>query len=94
MQTQYIILSWNPPKHGDFYQIQNYTIELKTEPSGNFTVIQTLPYSRTKTTMEDLEPSTEYSIRVSSNNKYGRSNGVMITQSTLPGKCYICGKLC
>ncbi|XP_020610299.1 fibroblast growth factor receptor 2-like [Orbicella faveolata] len=36
--------------------------------------------------MEDLEPSTEYSIRVSSNNKYGRSNGVMITQSTLPDR--------
>ena len=94
MQTKYIILSWNPPIHGEFYQIRNYTLEQKTETSDNFIVIQTLPYSRTRTTIEDLEPSTEYSIRVSSNNKYGRSDGVLITQSTLPGKCYIYGKRC
>ena len=87
VQTKYIILSWNPPKHGDFYQIQNYTLEQKAEPSGNFIVIQTLPYSLMRTIIEDLEPSTEYSIRVSSNNKYGRSDGALITQSTLPGKC-------
>ena len=87
VQTHYIILSWNAPKHGNFYGIQNYTIEQKKGPSGNFTVIQTLPYSRTGMTMESLEPSTEYTIRVSSNNKYGRSDGVLITQSTLPGKC-------
>ena len=89
-----MVLQWNRPKYGDFYGIQNYTIEQKTEPSGNFIVIQTLPYSLTKTTVEDLKPSTEYSIRVSSNNKYGRSDGVLITQSTLPGKCYIYGKRC
>ena len=87
VQTKYIILSWNPPIHGEFYQIRNYTLEQKTEASGNFIVIQTLPYSRTRTTIEDLEPSTEYSIRVSSNNEYGRS-GVMITERTLPGNYF------
>ena len=82
-----MVLQWNRPKYGDFYGIQNYTIEQKTEPSGNFIVIQTLPYSLTKTTVEDLKPSTEYSIRVSSNNEYGRS-GVMITERTLPGNYF------
>jgi len=86
VQTHYIILSWNSPKHGNFYGIQNYTIEKKSETSGNLTVIQTLPYPRTGMTMEGLEPSTEYTIRVSSNNKYGRSDGVLITQSTLPDR--------
>ena len=83
-----MVLQWNPPKYGDFYGIQTYTIEQKTEPSGNFIVIQTLPYSLTRTTVEDLKPSTQYSIRVSSNNKYGISDGVMITQRTLPGNYF------
>ena len=88
VQKSYMVLQWNPPKYGDFYGIQTYTIEQKTEPSGNFIVIQTLPYSLTRTTVEDLKPSTQYSIRVSSNNKYGRSDGVMTTQRTLPGNYF------
>ena len=87
VQKNYMVLQWNPPKYGDFYGVQNYTIEQKTEPSGNYVVIQTLPYSLTRTTVEDLKPSTQYSIRVSSNNEYGRS-GVMITQRTLPGNYF------
>ena len=83
-----MVLKWNQPKFGDFYGIQNYSIERKTEPSGNFIVIHAIPYSRTGMTVEDLEPSTEYSIRVSSNNKYGRSDGAMITKRTLPGKYF------
>ena len=35
--------------------------------------------------MENLDPSTEYTIRLSSNNMYGRSEGVLLTQKTLPG---------
>ena len=35
--------------------------------------------------MKDLEPSTEYTLRLSSNNMYGRSDGVFLTQNTLPG---------
>ncbi|XP_078383586.1 uncharacterized protein LOC144666105 isoform X1 [Oculina patagonica] len=86
VQTQYIILSWNQPKYGSMYRIQNYTIERNKDSLGNFTVIQTLPYSQTGVMMKDLEPSTEYTVRVSSNNKYGRSDGVLITQSTLPDR--------
>ena len=88
VQTQYMVLHWNLPKYGNFYEIQNYTIEQKKEPSGNFIVIETLPYSRTRKTMEDLEPSTEYTIRVSSNNKYGRSEGALLTQGTRSGNYY------
>ncbi|CAH3162251.1 unnamed protein product [Pocillopora meandrina] len=36
--------------------------------------------------LENLDPSTEYTIRLSSNNMYGRSEGVLVTQRTLPGK--------
>ncbi|XP_078383581.1 uncharacterized protein LOC144666103 isoform X2 [Oculina patagonica] len=83
VQTRYITLSWNQPKYGSLYRINNYTIERKKDSLDNFTVIETLPYSRKGMTMKNLEPSTEYTFRVSSNNKYGRSDGVFITQSTL-----------
>ena len=35
--------------------------------------------------MEDLEPATEYMIRLSSINKYGTSDGVLFTQNTREG---------
>ncbi|KAJ7382832.1 hypothetical protein OS493_032467 [Desmophyllum pertusum] len=68
------------------YQIHNYTVERNKENKDNFTVIQTLPYNRTGTIVKDLKPSTEYTIRLSSSNKYGRSDGVMLTQYTLPDR--------
>ena len=43
--------------------------------------------------MEDLQPATEYTIRLSSNNIYGRSDGVSITQMTRPGMYYLCSPL-
>ena len=86
VQTRYFILTWDKPKYGSYYQIDNYTIERKKENSGNFTVLQTLPFAWTGMMMKDLEPATEYIIRLSSNNKYGRSDGVSVTQGTLPGK--------
>ena len=88
VQTQYIEFAWDQPKHGSFYQIHNYTIERKTAASENFTVVKTLPYDQTRMTLKDLEPSTEYTIRLSSNNRYGRSRGILLTTRTLPGKCY------
>lgn len=91
-QTRYMILSWNEPKYSSFYRIHNYTIEQKKDSLDNFTVIKTLPYYQTRMVMKDLEPSTEYTVRVSSNNKYGRSDGVLITQSTLSGKYFIRGQ--
>jgi len=37
-------------------------------------------------TLKVLEPSTEYTIRLSSNNRYGRSDGVLLTKGTLPDR--------
>ena len=88
VQTRYIVFAWDQPKHGSFYQIHNYTIERKTAASENFTVVKTLPYDQTRMTLKDLEPSTEYTIRLSSNNRFGRSDGVLLTKGTLPSKCY------
>jgi len=87
-QTRYIMFSWDQPKYGSFYQIHNYTIERKTSASEDFTVVKTLPFDQTRTTLKDLEPSTEYTIRLSSNNRYGQSDVVLLTKETLPGKCY------
>ena len=42
-------------------------------------------YSQTGMVMEDLEPATEYMIRLSSINKYGTSDGVLLTQNTREG---------
>lgn len=80
-----MVLSWDQPKYGSLYRIHNYTIERKKDSLDNFTAIKTLPHSQTGMMMKDLEPSTEYIVRVSSNNKYGRSDGVLITKSTLSG---------
>ena len=44
-----------------------------------------MPYSQTGMVMEDLEPATEYMIRLSSINKYGTSDGVLLTQNTREG---------
>ena len=44
-----------------------------------------MPYSQTGMVMEDLEPATEYMIRLSSINKYGTSDGVLVTQNTREG---------
>ena len=88
VQTRYIVFAWDQPKHGSFYQIHNYTVERKTSASKNFAVVTTLPYNQTRMALKDLEPSTEYTVRLSSNNRYGRSNGVFLTKGTLPGKCY------
>ena len=46
---------------------------------------KTVPYPESKMIMNDLEPSTEYTLRLSSNNMYGRSDGVFLTQNTLSG---------
>jgi len=86
VQTRYFILTWDKPKYGSYYQIDNYTIERKKENSGNFTVLRTLPFAWTGMMMKDLEPATEYINRLSSNNKYGRSDGVSVTQGTLPDR--------
>ena len=88
VQTRYIVFAWDQPNHGSFYQIHNYTIERKTSASEDFTVVKTLPFDQTRTTLKDLKPSTEYTIRLSSNNRYGQSDGVLLTKGTLPGKCY------
>ena len=86
VQTRYIILAWDKPQYGSNYQISNYTIR-KKKTSDNFTEVQTLPRTRTGIMMKNLEPDTEYTITLSSNNKYGRSDDALLTQRTLPGKC-------
>lgn len=86
VQTRYLTVTWEKPKDGDYYQVQNYTIEIKAELAKNFTIVEILPYSRTGLMIKDLEPATEYTIRVSSNNKYGMSDGILVTQSTLQSK--------
>ncbi|CAH3146164.1 unnamed protein product, partial [Porites evermanni] len=84
VQTSYFILTWDGPRYGKYYQIDNFTIERKKDTSNNFSVVNTLPYTRTGMVVEDLEPSSEYAIRLSSNNRYGRSDGAIIKQTTLP----------
>ena len=88
VQTRYIRFAWDQPKHGSFYQINNYTIERKTSASEKFILVKNLPYEKTTMTLDDLEPTTEYTIRLSSNNRYGRSDGVLLTKGTLSGKFY------
>ena len=86
VQARYMAFTWDKPKYGSLYQVQNYTIEEKKSASEDFTVVRTLPYAQTGMTLKDLQPATEYTIRLSSNNKYGRSDGVFVTKKTLPGK--------
>jgi len=86
VQTRYFILTWDKPKYGSYYPIDNYTLERKKATLDNFTVVRTLPFAWTGMMMKDLEPATEYIIRLSSNNKYGRSDGVLVKQSTLPDR--------
>ena len=89
VQTRYMVLVWNKPKHGSYYQIHNYSMEEKKSASENFTVVKTLPYDQTGIHLKDLQPSTEYTIILSSNNRYGRSVGVFVKERTLPGECYL-----
>lgn len=84
IQKSYFVLTWDGPDNGKYYRIDNYTIERKRETSNNFTVVKILPYTRTGMIMGDLKPATEYTIRLSSNNIYGRSDGASITQMTRP----------
>ena len=84
-QTTYFILRWEEPEYGSLYQINNYTIEQKISRVKNFTQVWTIPYPQNRMIIENLDPSTEYIIRLSSNNMYGRSEGVLLTQKTLPG---------
>ena len=81
-----MMLTWDKPKYGSYYQIDNYIIERKKEVSDNYIVAKTLPYTHSELRIKDLDPATEYTIRLSSNNKYGRSDGVLLTHSTLPCK--------
>ena len=86
VQTRYFILTWNEPENASLYQIQKYPVERRTSRSENFILVKTVPYPDTQMILENLDPSTEYTIRLSSNNMYGRSEGVLVTQRTLPGK--------
>lgn len=88
VQKRYFVLAWDEPEYGSLYRIHSYTIEGKTSKSENFTVVKTVPYPKTGVTMRDLEPSTVYTIRLSSNNMHGRSEGVLLTQETLSGNYY------
>ncbi|XP_022808371.1 insulin-like growth factor 1 receptor isoform X2 [Stylophora pistillata] len=89
VQTRYLILTWDEPENASFQQILSYTVEQRTSISDNFTVLKTIPYPETKMIMENLEPSTEYTIRLSSNNMHGRSEGVLVTQRTLPNNFFM-----
>ena len=84
-QKKYVIWTWEEPDYGSLYQIPNYIIERKISRLKNFTAVWTIPYPETRMIMENLDPSTEYTIRLSSNNIYGKSEGVLLTQKTLPG---------
>ena len=86
VQTRYFTLTWDQPKHGSNYQIDNFTVEIKKEPADSFEVVQTLPYKQTETIIRDLEPATKYTLRLSTNNVHGKSDGILLTQATLPGK--------
>lgn len=79
-------MTWDQPKYGSNYQIDNYTVEQKTESSDSFEVVETLPYTQTGMMVKDLKPATQYTMRFSSNSKYGRSSGVILSQATLPGE--------
>lgn len=88
IQSKYIVLTWERPRYGSNFHIHNYTVEHWKELAKRFTVVATLPYTQTGMIMEDLEPATEYTIRMSSNNEYGRSDdGASLTLSTSPSKC-------
>ncbi|CAH3174957.1 unnamed protein product [Porites lobata] len=82
VQTCYIVITWEKPKYGSDFQIQNYSVEHRKVGSKSFTKVAALRYSQTGMVMEDLEPATEYIIRLSSINKYGTSDGVLLTQDT------------
>ncbi|XP_066022960.1 muscle, skeletal receptor tyrosine protein kinase isoform X1 [Pocillopora verrucosa] len=86
VQTRYLILTWDEPVNASLHQIQSFTIERWTSRSENVSVAKTVPYPESKMIMNDLEPSTEYTLRLSSNNMYGRSDGVFLTQNTLPDR--------
>ncbi|KAM7429289.1 hypothetical protein ABFA07_019837 [Porites harrisoni] len=87
VQSKYIVLTWERPKYGSNFHIHNYTVERRKEHAKSFTVVATLPYTQTGMVMEDLEPATEYTIRMSSNNEYGRSDdGESLTLSTSPNR--------
>ena len=85
MQTRYIVITWEKPKYGSDFQIQSYSVERRKGGSKSFTKVAALPYTQTGMVMEDLEPATEYIIRLSSINKYGTSDGVLLTQNTREG---------
>ena len=89
VQSKYIVLTWERPRYGSNFHIHNYTVERRKEHTKSFTVVATLPYTQTGMVMEDLEPATEYKIRMSSNNEYGRSDdGASLTLSTSPSKSF------
>ena len=85
VQTRYIVITWEKPKYGSDFHIQSYSVEHRKEGSKCFTKVAALPYTQTGMVMEDLEPATEYIIRLSSVNKYGTSDGVLLTQNTRKG---------
>ncbi|CAH3022247.1 unnamed protein product, partial [Porites evermanni] len=82
VQTRYIVITWEKPKYGSDFQIQSTSVERRKGGSKSFTKVAALPYTQTGMVMEDLEPATEYIIRLSSINKYGTSDGVLLTQNT------------
>ncbi|XP_068706399.1 tyrosine kinase receptor Cad96Ca-like [Montipora foliosa] len=86
VQKSYFVLTWQQPKYGRYYQIDNFTIEQKKGTAASFKVLETLPYTQTRINVKDLEPATEYTMRLWSNNKYGRSSAILLKQSTLPDK--------
>ena len=86
VQKGYFMLTWEQPKYGGHYQIDNFTIEQKKGAADSFTILETLPYTQTRLVVNNLEPATKYTMQLSSNNKYGRSNGILLTETTLPGK--------
>ncbi|XP_073230384.1 uncharacterized protein [Porites lutea] len=87
IQTRYFILTWDKPKYGRNYHINSTTVELKKEGFGSFLPVKKLPYSQTGMMMENLQPDTEYEIRLSSSNKYGTSDsGTLLKQKTLPDR--------
>ena len=87
-RCSFLEITWERPQYGSNFHIHNYTVERRKEHAKSFTVVATLPYTQTGMVMEDLEPATEYTIRMSSNNEYGRSeDGESLTLSTSPSKC-------
>ncbi|XP_048579992.1 tyrosine-protein kinase Mer [Nematostella vectensis] len=83
IETTSLSVRWQAPVHSETYTITNYTVMFKKATSSlNYLLAGSVDEGTREFQLNDLDPETEYKIRVATHNQHGKTNSEPIRATT------------